>query len=79
MNRASATNGTRSVASMVSVSNKFSTRCPPVDNLLSGGLSKGHILEISGPPGTPKESLAIQIVRSFVEAHEQVLFVGACL
>jgi RAD51-like protein 2 len=56
---------------------KFSTLCPPVDKLLSGGLTRGHILEISGPPGSPKESIAINLVKSFVEADEGVLFVGA--
>jgi RAD51-like protein 2 len=61
---------------MVTRSQIFSTLCPPVDKLLSGGLSRGHILEISGPPGTPKETLAVNIVKSFVEANEEVLFVG---
>lgn len=47
-----------------------------MDKLLSGGLPRGHILEISGPPGTPKEPLAVNIVKAFIEANEQVVFVG---
>ncbi|KAK0192684.1 P-loop containing nucleoside triphosphate hydrolase protein [Armillaria mellea] len=35
----------------------------------------GAVLEISGAPGTPKEILAINIVASFVQAEERVLFV----
>lgn len=55
---------------------RFSTSCSAVDKLLSGGLPRGHILEISGPPGTPKEAIAVNIVRAFVEAGEGVIFVG---
>lgn len=33
-------------------------------------------MEISGPPGTPKETVATNIVTSFVEAGEGVIFVG---
>ncbi|KAF8182005.1 hypothetical protein BJ912DRAFT_600304 [Pholiota molesta] len=39
------------------------------------GLSGGQILEISGPPGSPKERMAINILRSFVEVGEEVIFV----
>lgn len=54
----------------------YSTHCPPIDKLLGGGLPRGHILEISGPPGTPKESIATNIVQSFVDLNLEVLFVG---
>jgi RAD51-like protein 2 len=67
---------TQSAASMVVVAKKFSTCCPPVDKLLCGGLARGQILEISGPPGTQKEHLAVNIVKSFIEAGEEVVFVG---
>jgi RAD51-like protein 2 len=55
---------------------KFSTQCPPIDKLLNGGLTRGHILEVSGPPGTMKEAVGINVIRSFVEKNEHVLFVG---
>jgi RAD51-like protein 2 len=66
---------TQSAALMMAGTKKFSSFCVPVDKLLSGGISRGTILEISGPPGTPKESLAINFVRSFLEEDECVLFV----
>ncbi|PBK67468.1 hypothetical protein ARMSODRAFT_310420 [Armillaria solidipes] len=54
---------------------RVSTLCAPLDRLLSGGVSRGSVLEISGAPGTPKEILAVNIVASFVKAGERVLFV----
>jgi len=54
----------------------FSTACPGADKLLLGGLKRGKILEVSGPPGAPKEAIAVNVVRSFVAAGEAVLFVG---
>jgi RAD51-like protein 2 len=67
---------TQSAALMISASERFPTSYPPFDKLLSGGLSRGHIVEISGPPGTPKEALAVNLVKSFIEVDEGVLFVG---
>ncbi|KAI0319312.1 hypothetical protein OF83DRAFT_822162 [Amylostereum chailletii] len=49
--------------------------CAPLDRLLDGGISKGDILEISGPPGTAKEHLAVRFVRAAVRNEEEVLFV----
>ncbi|KAI9569871.1 hypothetical protein HD554DRAFT_456746 [Boletus coccyginus] len=46
-----------------------------VNKILGGGLPRGHILEISGPPGSFKESLALDFVRTFVEADERIIFV----
>jgi len=46
-----------------------------VNKILGGGLSRGHILEISGPPGSFKESLALDFVRTFAEADERIIFV----
>lgn len=54
---------------------RVSTLCAPLDRLLSGGLSRGSVLEISGAPGTPKEILTVNIVASFVKSRERVLFV----
>ncbi|KAG5338499.1 hypothetical protein C0989_007271 [Termitomyces sp. Mn162] len=67
---------TQSAASIAKTSEKISTGSRSADELLSGGLSSGQIIEISGPPGTPKEALAISIVKSFVEACQEVLFFG---
>jgi RAD51-like protein 2 len=63
-------------SNMVMTRKVFPTACPPVDQLLSGGLKRGDILEISGPPGTMKDMLAINVAKSFARASEGVIFVG---
>ncbi|KAH9478656.1 hypothetical protein JR316_0009113 [Psilocybe cubensis] len=40
-----------------------------------GGLPRGHILELSGPPGSPKERLAMGLVAEVVGRGEEVIFV----
>ncbi|KAG7095362.1 hypothetical protein E1B28_006121 [Marasmius oreades] len=54
---------------------KFPTHFLPLDKLLEGGIPRGRILELSGPPGAPKGRVAVGVVRSFLEAEEGVLFV----
>ena len=66
---------TQSAAVMVRHSHKTSTKCTSLDKALEGGISRGHILEISGPPGTAKEQLLMSIVAAFVEVNE-VIFIG---
>ncbi|KAJ3819209.1 hypothetical protein F5880DRAFT_1490086 [Lentinula raphanica] len=56
----------------------FTTYCPPLDTLLNGGLNEGGILELSGPPGSLKERILLNIVRAFVESGKHVLFIGRC-
>jgi RAD51-like protein 2 len=70
---------TQSAASLTAQADKFSSHCPPIDKLMSGGLTRGHILEISGPPGTMKEAVGVGVVRSFLEINEEVLFVGGLI
>ncbi|KAJ7108706.1 hypothetical protein C8R44DRAFT_803399 [Mycena epipterygia] len=55
---------------------RITTKCGPIDKLLGGGLPRRHVLEISGPPGTPKGTIAVGIVKSFLKdnADEEVLF-----
>ena len=55
---------------------KISTRCPTLDKLLDGGLPHGHVLEVSGPPGSPKELLGINILASALERNDEVMFIG---
>lgn len=55
---------------------KYATGRIPVDTVLDGGLKPGSVLEISGPPGTAKEALAIDFARAFIEEGRGVLFVG---
>lgn len=53
----------------------FPCRYAVVNKMLGGGLPQGYILEISGPPGSFKESLACDFVRTFVAADKPVAFV----
>ncbi|KAF7316114.1 Rad51 domain-containing protein [Mycena indigotica] len=52
--------------------------CEPLDKLLDGGLPRGSILELSGPPGTPKGAIAMGMVKHFVSSpdteREEVVF-----
>ncbi|KAI8972846.1 P-loop containing nucleoside triphosphate hydrolase protein [Trametes punicea] len=66
---------TQSAAAMMGTTKQYSTGCQPLDRLLGGGLKRGFILEINGPPGSGKEQIAASAVKSFVECNEQVLFV----
>ncbi|CAL1699706.1 unnamed protein product [Somion occarium] len=67
---------TQSAATLLSQNLKqYTTYCQPLDALLNGGITPGSILEISGPPGTAKEALAVNITRSFLEAEHEILFV----
>ncbi|KAF7975370.1 hypothetical protein HWV62_9699 [Athelia sp. TMB] len=69
---ASALPRTQSAAALQAApARRFSTRCKPVDDLLGGGLVRGQILEVSGPPGTMKESVAVGVVQSFVQQGEE--------
>ena len=67
---------TQSAATMVQHSHKMSTKCTSLDKALDGGVSRGHVLEISGPPGSAKEQLLMNIVAAFVEVNEEVIFIG---
>jgi len=68
---------TQSAAVIMKSTRTFSTHWEPLDKLLGGGLVQGHVLELSGPPGCPKENIAIDIVSSFLESGEEVIFVGS--
>ncbi|KIP07276.1 hypothetical protein PHLGIDRAFT_512609 [Phlebiopsis gigantea 11061_1 CR5-6] len=58
---------------------KYQTGCRPVDDILDGGLKRGFVLELSGPPGSCKEALAIDMARAFVEDGQGVLLVEPSL
>ncbi|KAJ8596185.1 hypothetical protein M405DRAFT_726665 [Rhizopogon salebrosus TDB-379] len=65
----------QSVASLISRTQNFVCSYAAVNAVLGGGLPRGRILEISGPPGSFKETLALDYMRLFVEANEEVIFV----
>ncbi|KAI0355938.1 P-loop containing nucleoside triphosphate hydrolase protein [Trametes cingulata] len=66
---------TQSAAAMMGTTKLYSTGCPPLDRLLGGGLKRGSVLEINGPPGSGKEQIAANAVKSFVKCNQEVLFV----
>lgn len=71
--------GAQSAAALLDSVNDVFHCCPPIDNLLDGGLRRGHVLELLGPPGTPKTALALEMIRDFIENKEDVLIIGICL
>uniref|UniRef100_A0A060T4N7 ARAD1B00968p n=1 Tax=Blastobotrys adeninivorans TaxID=409370 RepID=A0A060T4N7_BLAAD len=46
-----------------------------MDSLLEGGVSRGQVVEISGPPGTGKTSIAANVATSALLRHHKVLWV----
>lgn len=58
---------------------KYTTGCQPIDEILGGGLKRGCVLELSGPPGASKEAITIDTTRAFVEDGQAVLFVGSII
>ena len=66
----------RSAADLISNHKRFLSSCEPLDSILEDGLLSGHILELSSPPGTGKESLVVKFVSNAVSSSDQVLFVG---
>lgn len=58
---------------------RYSTGSPCVDQLLEGGLKRGHILELSAPPGALPQTCAIHVAREFVKDGQGVIFAGLSL
>lgn len=67
---------TQLASDLLAHSERIKTQCTGFNTVLDGGLRRGRIVEISGPPGSPKEKLLIQIASIFARAEERVLFVG---
>ncbi|KAG1823372.1 uncharacterized protein BJ212DRAFT_1323757 [Suillus subaureus] len=65
----------QSLASLISRSQSVACSYAAVNTALGGGLPRGRILEISGPPGSFKETLALDYTRIFAEANEEVIFI----
>jgi KaiC/GvpD/RAD55 family RecA-like ATPase len=47
-----------------------------LDQMVNGGLRKGQCLEIAGPPGSGKGSIALEFIRYAVKQGSEVLIVG---
>ena len=67
---------TQSAAALSQVSQRLQTGCHALDDLLKGGIQRGHILELSGPPGTPKELVVMNLIERFVNDQNGVLIAG---
>ena len=70
---------TQPAAALLDSVNDVFRSSPPINNLLGGGLRRGHVLELLGPPGTPKTTLILETIRDFIENREDVLIIGICL
>lgn len=70
---------TQAASFLMNAPQTVSTKYSPMDNLLGGGVRRGQVLEISGPPGSPKEALLLKVVSAFVELREEVVFLGKSL
>ncbi|KAK9387553.1 P-loop containing nucleoside triphosphate hydrolase protein [Lipomyces mesembrius] len=57
------------------VESKFSTHLPSLDMIMRGGVTRGKITEVSGPPGSGKTSIALQIASLAVLSKAKVLWI----
>ncbi|KAK9325259.1 P-loop containing nucleoside triphosphate hydrolase protein [Lipomyces orientalis] len=54
---------------------KFSTGLPSLDMILRGGVTRGKVTELSGPPGSGKTSIALQVASSAIFSKANVLWI----
>ncbi|KAK9239173.1 P-loop containing nucleoside triphosphate hydrolase protein [Lipomyces kononenkoae] len=53
----------------------FSTRLPSLDMIMRGGVTRGKVTELSGPPGSGKTSIALQVASSAIQSQAKVLWI----
>lgn len=56
--------------------NRVSTGIPGMDALLEGGYPKGHVILLSGTPGTGKTIACLQFLREGLKKNESILYVS---
>lgn len=54
---------------------KAKTGVVGLDNILSGGFSRGHVFLVEGAPGTGKTTVALQFLREGARAGEKCLYI----
>jgi RAD51-like protein 2 len=67
---------TTTVAQLLQERHRYSTGSTPVDQLTDGGVARGNILEIAGPPGCGREGILLGLVESALRNGDDVLFFG---
>src|SRR6186713_2971364 len=63
------------MASIKEFSARAQTGVWGLDNILSGGLSRGHVFLVEGAPGTGKTTVALQFLREGTKAGERCLYI----
>src|SRR6187402_2334436 len=63
------------MASIKEFSARAQTGVWGLDNILSGGLSRGHVFLVEGAPGTGKTTVALQFLREGTKAGEKCLYI----
>ncbi len=58
-----------------SITAKAATGIDGLDDILSGGLSRGHVFLLEGEPGTGKTTVALQFLLAGAEAGERSLYI----
>ncbi|MDP9527599.1 ATPase domain-containing protein [Pseudomonas protegens] len=57
------------------LSEKAATGIEGLDDILNGGLSRGHVFLLEGQPGTGKTTMALHFLRAGAEAGERCLYI----
>src|SRR5213076_142357 len=58
------------------VASKAKSGVTGLDDILSGGFSRGHLFLVEGAPGTGKTTVALQFLLAGVEAGEKCLYIA---
>src|SRR6201747_2373555 len=57
------------------IAGKAKTGIWGLDNILSGGFSRGHVFLVEGAPGTGKTTVALQFLLEGAKAGEKCLYI----
>ena len=63
------------MSSIEKITERAKTGIWGLDNILSGGLSRGHLFLVEGAPGTGKTTVALQFLREGTRAGERCLYI----